>query len=551
MGKHEKFQPIPSFETNPAQYRHWSLAFDGAVATLTLGIDENNGMRSDYLLKLNSYDVGVDIELRDAIERLRFEHPEVRTVVITSDIPRVFCAGANIRMLASSTHAFKVNFCKYTNETRVGIEQASAESGVTFIAACNGTASGGGYELAEACNEIYLIDDGSSAVSLPEVPLLGVLPGTGGLTRLVDKRKVRRDIADVFCTKAEGFRARDAVKYRIVDGSFPRSKWDAGIAAKASEASARHATRSETGVTLTPFKVDVTETSRHYTTVDLDLDLKARLATITVKAPTEAAPADAAALRAEGAETWSFRVWRELHDALQHLRFNHPTLGLILFKTTGDASAVLAHDATLYAAKGDWFADEVLWYQARTLRAVDNTSRSMFALIDEGSCFVGSLFEIPLACDRSYMLEDEDGAVTVQVTEASGGAYPMATNMTRLQCRFAGEPEKVNEALEAGSTIDGPDAYDMGLVTMAPDDIDWEDEIRIAIEERASLSPDALTGMEQNLRFVGAETPECKIYGRLSAWQNWIFQRPNATGDDGALTLFGQPERPTFDWRRT
>ena len=551
MGKNEKFQPIASFETSPDQYRHWKLSFDGAIATLTLSIDENNGMRDDYLLKLNSYDVGVDIELRDAVERLRFEHPEVRTVVVTSDLARIFCAGANIRMLATSTHAFKVNFCKYTNETRVGIEQASAESGKTFIAACNGTASGGGYELAEACDEIYLVDDGSSAVSLPEVPLLGVLPGTGGLTRLVDKRMVRRDIADVFCTKAEGFRARDAVKYNIVDGSFPRSKWEAGIAGKAAEAATRTETRSTEGIPLTPLTVDIQERARHYTSVSLELDTDARVATITVKAPEQAAPASAAELRGLGDQAWSLRVYRELHDALLHLRFNHPTVGLLLFRTSGDGEAVKAHDASILEHAGDWFADEVRFYQARVLRAVDNTSRSMFALIDEGGCFVGSLFEISLACDRSYMLEDEDGEVTIEVTEASSGAYPMATGMTRLQCRFAGEPDRVGAAIEHGEAIDGPDAFDMGLVTMAPDDIDWDDEIRIAIEERASLSPDALTGMEQNLRFVGAETPEGKIYGRLSAWQNWIFQRPNATGDEGALTLFGHPERPSFDWRRT
>ncbi|TNE84152.1 MAG: benzoyl-CoA-dihydrodiol lyase [Deltaproteobacteria bacterium] len=551
MGKHEKFQPIESFETHPDRYKHWKLSIDGAIATLALCIEETNGMRDDYLLKLNSYDVGVDIELRDAVERLRFEHPQVTAVVVTSDLPRIFCAGANIKMLATSTHGFKVNFCKYTNETRGGLEEASRECGITFIAACNGTASGGGYELAEACDEIYLIDDGSSAVSLPEVPLLGVLPGTGGLTRLVDKRKVRRDIADVFCTKAEGFRARDAVKYHIVDGSFPRSKWDDGIAKKAEEAAARHGARAESGVVLTPLTVEVGENTRSYQSVDLSFDPETRVATITVKAPTEPAPADAAALMAEGANSWSFRVWRELHDALLHLRFNHPTVGLILFKTEGDADAVLAHDAVVLGNQDDWYASEVRRFQARVLRAVDNTSRSMFALIEEGSCFVGSLFELTLACDRSYMLEDEDGEVAIRVTEASAGAYPMATGMTRLTCRFQLEPELVTQALEHGAAIDAPEAFDMGLVTLAPDDIDWEDEVRIAIEERASLSPDALTGMEQNLRFVGPENADCKVYGRLSAWQNWIFQRPNAVGDEGALTLFGHPERPSFDWRRT
>lgn len=553
MGTEVKHQRVASFETHPDRYRHWQLSFDGPVARLALCIDENNGLREgDYLLKLNSYDLGVDLELHDACERLRFEHPEVRAIVVTSDLPRIFCAGANIRMLASSTHGFKVNFCKYTNETRCGLEEATRESGQTYIAALNGTASGGGYELALACEEIYLIDDGTAAVSLPEVPLLGVLPGTGGLTRLVDKRMVRRDLADLFCTKAEGFRTRDAKRYDIVDGGFPRSKWDEGITRVAAEAAARNPARESRGVTLPPLSVEVAENGdRTYAHVSLSLDADARSATLTVRAPTAPPPASADALRAEGAGTWGFQAFRELEDALLHLRFNHPTLGLILIRTEGDPAAVLAHDKALHDAAGDWFADELRWYRGRVLRRVDNTSRSLFALIEEGSCFVGTLFELAQACDRQYMLEDEDGEVTIELSEANRGLYPMATGVSRLGTRFMGSADALEEALGATGTLDGPAADDLGLVTMALDDIDYEDEVRIACEERVSLSPDALTGMEQNLRFVGAENCETKIYGRLSAWQNWIFQRPNAVGEEGALTLFGHPERPTFDWKRT
>jgi len=553
MGTEVKQQTVDSFETHPDRYRHWKLSIDGPVATLALCIDETNGLRpDDYLLKLNSYDLGVDIELHDAVERLRFEHPEVRAVVVTSDLPRIFCAGANIRMLASSTHGFKVNFCKYTNETRCGLEEATSESGQTWIAALNGTASGGGYELALACEEIYLIDDGTAAASLPEVPLLGVLPGTGGLTRLVDKRMVRRDLADLFCTKAEGFRTRDAVKYGIVDGGFPRSKWDDGIAKVAANAAERSPARDSQGVALPPLTVEVDQDgNRTYQNVTLTLDPDGRTATLTVKAPTAPPPTDAAALRAEGASTWGFQAFRELEDALLHLRFNHPTLGLILFRTEGDPFNLLSHDAVLHDAKGDWFADELRWYRARVLRRVDNTSRSMFALIEEGSCFVGVLFELAQACDRQYMLEDDEDQNFIQLNAASHGLYPMATGVSRLGTRFMGDSDALDNALAQDGPITAQDADDLGLVTMALDDIDYEDEVRIAVEERASLSPDALTGMEQNLRFVGAENCETKIYGRLSAWQNWIFQRPNAVGEEGALTLFGHPERPTFDYRRT
>ncbi|MFK7929145.1 MAG: 2,3-epoxybenzoyl-CoA dihydrolase [Myxococcota bacterium] len=553
MGTDVKLQLIPSFETHPDRYKHWSLSVDGAVARLALCIDETNGLRpDDYLLKLNSYDMGVDLELHDAVERLRFEHPAVRSVVITSDLPRIFCAGANIRMLASSAHGFKVNFCKYTNETRCGLEEATRESGQTYIAALNGTASGGGYELALACEEIYLIDDGTAAVSLPEVPLLGVLPGTGGLTRLVDKRMVRRDLADLFCTKAEGYRTRDAKKFDLIDGGFPRSKWDDGMVQVAAAAAARNPARDPNGVVLPPIEVQGDHTGdRTYKYVRLTLDPAARTATLTVLGPDTPAPADAAALRAEAANTWGFRAFRELEDALLHLRFNHPTLGLILFRTEGDSAAVLAHDAVLHDSSGDWFADELTWYRGRVLRRVDNMARSMFAIIEEGSCFSGTLFELAQACDRQYMLEDDDGAVAIQLNSANAGLYPMVTNVSRLGTRFAGSAEALANALAQTAPMDGPAAEDMGLVTMSLDDIDWEDEVRIAIEERASLSPDALTGMEQNLRFVGAENCDTKIYGRLTAWQNWIFQRPNAVGDEGALTMFGHPERPTFDWTRT
>lgn len=554
MGTDVKIQHIPSFATNPSAYRHWQLTIDGSVARLALNIDEQNGLRpDDYLLKLNSYDLGVDIELHDAVERLRFEHPGVRTVVITSDMPRIFCAGANIRMLASSTHGFKVNFCKYTNETRVGMEEASQESGQRYLAALNGTASGGGYELALACDEIWLIDDGTAAVSLPEVPLLGVLPGTGGLTRLVDKRHVRRDLADLFCTKAEGFRARDAVKYDIVDGSYPRSKWDEGVAGRAAELAASSPARDTQGISLPEIKAEISADGRRlsYKHVSVVLDPDSRTAALTVHAPTEPAPASAAELRAQGAETWGFRTFRELEDALLHLRFNHDTIGLITVHTAGSAQAVLDHDAILHDSAGDWFADELRWYRARVLRRVDNTARTFFALIDEGSCFVGTLFELAQACDRQYMLEDDDGEVTVQLNAASHGLYPMSTGASRLQVRFIGSREKLESALDSTEPLTGPDADDLGLVTLCLDDIDFEDEVRIAIEERVSLSPDALTGMEQNLRFVGAENCQTKIYGRLSAWQNWIFQRPNAVGETGALSLFGHPERPEFDWRRT
>jgi benzoyl-CoA-dihydrodiol lyase len=546
-----RFQPVPSFETHPSRYRHWRLSTDGDVATLTLDVVETNGLRDDYVLKQNSYDLGVDLELHDALERLRFEHPEVRCVVVTSAQPKVFCAGANIRMLATSTHHFKVNFCKYTNETRVGIEESSRESGLRWLAALNGTAAGGGYELALACDRIALIDDRSSAVSLPEVPLLGVLPGTGGLTRLVDKRKVRRDVADVFCTKAEGFRAREAVKSGLVDTSFPRSQWDDQVAALARELAASSPARATTGIDLPALEVEADEGGgRRYLYVETAIDRSTRSATLTVRGPDAPAPADAEALRDQAAGTWSLRAFRELDDALLHLRFNEPEVGLVLIRTAGDAEAVLAHDAALRSLEGDWLADEIRWHQGRVLRRLDNMAKSMFAVIDAGSCFAGTLFELALAADRSYMLAD--GEVTIRVAAASDGHLPMQTGLSRLAARFQGDPSKVDAALATGGEpLDGEAAFERGLVTLAPDELDWEDEVRIAVEERVSLSPDALTGMEQNLRFVGPEGCDTKIYGRLSAWQNWIFQRPNAVGEQGALTLYGHPESPRFDWGRT
>ena len=543
---------VIDFETNPSQYQHWRMEFRGRVAYLTLDVKEDAPLSSGYELKLNSYDLGVDIELYDAVQRLRFERPQIHTVVLQSGKDRIFCAGANIRMLASADHGFKVNFCKFTNETRNAIEDASAQSGQRYISVIEGVCAGGGYELALATDYIILADDGSAAVSLPEVPLLAVLPGTGGLTRLTAKRKIRRDVADVFCTKAEGFRARDAKKYRLIDTSFPRSKWDDGIVALAKDIASKSPARSTEGIDWTPLQVTVEEDGgRTYRDVSLTFDEARRVATLTIRSPEQDAPTSADALRSQGASTWSLNAFRELEDALFHLRFNHSTVGLVLLKTEGDADAVLAHEAALRDLGDDWLASEIIAFQGRVLRRLDNTAKTLFAIIDEGSCFAGILFELTLAADRSYMLEDEDEAVTIQVSAASNGTHPMSTGMSRLEARFHGEPERIDAVLALDEPLTGPDAFDEGLVTLAPDDIDWEDELRIAIEERVSLSPDALTGMEQNLRFVGPETCDTKIFGRLSAWQNWIFQRPNAVGDEGALTLYGHPERPSFDWDRT
>jgi benzoyl-CoA-dihydrodiol lyase len=553
--------PPVSFETHPDRYRHWGLKFDdtGRIATLTMQVADDGAMwEGRYELKLNSYDLGVDIELNDAIQRLRFEHPETRVLVITGpDDSKVFCAGANIRMLGGSPHAFKVNFCKYTNETRVSLEDAAAGSGLHSIAALNGTASGGGYELALAAAEILLIDDGNAAVSLPEVPLLGVLPGTGGLTRITDKRRIRRDMADVFCTKAEGFRARDAKKYRFIDGSFPRSQWTQGVAARAATMADAMAAawpqRNGAGVALPPLQRTDREDGWAYPSVNVRID--GRVAELTMSGPTDSPTRTAA--------TWSLQAFRELEDALLRLRLNHLDVGVLVLRTQGDPKAVLQHDSWLLEGagwasdgwapgKGDWFLREIALFQARTLRRLDNMAKSLFTLVEPGNCFAGVLFELVLSADRSFMREDDDGENSVVLSPSNGGPFPMANGLTRLQERFLGEPGATEAALAtAGRALDTGKVDKLGLCTAAPDDIDWEDEVRIAIEERVSMSPDALTGMEQNLRFGGAETCETKIYGRLSAWQNWIFQRPNAVGDRGALTMYGHPERPIFDYRRT
>ena len=550
MGTVQRETRVPSFETHPSRYRHWKLQIDGSVATLLMDVVEAGGLRDDYLLKQNSYDMGVDVELSDAIERLRFEHPEVRCCVITSAQPKVFCAGANILMLASSTHGFKVNFCRYTNETRLGMEDASMRSGLRFLAACNGTAAGGGYELALAADEIWLIDDGNAAVSLPEVPLLAVLPGTGGLTRLVDKRKVRRDLADVFCTRAEGMRARDALKMGLIDGTYARSKWTDGMATEARRLADRPA-RSERGIALLPLEIEVSADGRHRRGkhTELRIDADRRVAELTVFAPTGAAPSDEAALSDGGCRTWSMAAFRELENHLLELRFHQDVVGVITVRASGDARAVLAHDAALASLAGTWLADEIRWYQGRVLRRFDQTARSLFAIAEPGSCFAGSLLELALAADRVYM--KDAGGTAIHVGPGQDGTWPTTTGASRLAVRFLGEPEKVGEAVAAGGPLDASEAMERGLVTFAPDDIDWDDEVRIAVEERVSLSPDALTGMEQNLRCVGVENGDSKIFGRLSAWQNWIFQRPNAVGEEGALTLYGHPTRPRYDWRRT
>ena len=541
----------PNFETHPSKYKHWHLEVDGPVATLTMKVDPQGGLRDDYELKLNSYDLGVDIELADAIQRLRFGHPEVGALVFQSGLDRVFCAGANIPMLSSSAHAFKVNFCKFTNETRLYLEDASKHSGLKSLAACEGTCAGGGYELALACDQILLVDDGSSAVSLPEVPLLAVLPGTGGLTRIVDKRKVRRDLADVFCTTSEGVRGKRAVDWGLVDAIAPRSKFEDAVKERA-QALAAQADRNDRGpgIHLDPLSPTIEGDTITYRHVELKLDRSARTASLKVKAPETDQPTTAEAIQAAGADQWSLRCFRELDDAILRLRMHYFDVGLVLLETSGDPEKVLAVDAALAANQDHWLAREITLHMARVLRRLDVSSRSFFAVIDEGSCFAGSLFELALAADRSYMLEDDDEKVAVQLGALNGGALPMANGLSRLQTRFFGDSAALEKVMGTEGPIPTVDANDLGLVTLAADDIDWEDDLRIAVEERASLSPDALTGMEASLRFPGPETVESKIFARLSAWQNWIFQRPNAVGPSGALTKYGQPDRPTFDWTR-
>jgi benzoyl-CoA-dihydrodiol lyase len=539
------------FDAHPSAYRRWKLAVEGSVATLGMDVPEDAGLRPGYALKLNSYDLGVDIELADAVERIRFEHPEVRVLVLTSLKDKVFCSGANIYMLGSSSHAFKVNFCKYTNETRLYLEELAAASGVPVLAALNGTASGGGYELALACEWILLQDDGNSAVSLPEVPLLGVLPGTGGLTRLVDKRKVRRDLADAFSTLAEGVRGARAVDWNLVDEIAPRSKFAQALAAATERLSARAEPRSGPGVELRPLDAERDGDRTEYRHVVLDVDRKRRVATLLVRGPSDAEPESAAEMRERGSDLWALRAFRELDDALLELRFNHLDVGVVVLKTQGDPERVVGADrALLRASEADWFAHEVVLKLRRVLRRLDLTARTLFAVIDEGSCFAGSLFELALAADRSYMLHADAGP-RIRLDAMSFGPLVTYSGLTRLETRFLGNPEAARTLASREEPLAAAAALERGLVTFAPDEIDWEDEVRIAIEERAAFNPDALTGMEANLRFAGPETMETKIFGRLSAWQNWIFQRPNAVGETGALTSYGKPERPAFDFVRT
>jgi benzoyl-CoA-dihydrodiol lyase len=541
-----------TFERQPETYRHWKLSFEGAVATLGMDVQEDGGLRSDYRLKLNSYDLGVDIELADAIQRIRFEHPEIRSVIITSLKERVFCAGANIFMLRGSTHSWKVNFCKYTNETRLAIEDASAHSGLKFVAALNGICAGGGYELALACDEILLVDDGNSAVSLPETPLLGVLPGTGGLTRVVDKRMVRRDLADFFGTVAEGVKGRRAVEWRLVDAVHPTSRFKEKVAQRANElAAASNRPGQGSGITLGPLQPVVTDSRIAYSTVQLDLDRAKRLATLTVSAPAEPQPATVEGIVSLGDRFWPLRAFRELDDALLRLRFNEPSVGTVVVKTIGAAADVLAVDAVLLEHQDHWLVREVIHFIKRTLKRMDLTSRSFFALIEPGSCFAGTLFELALAADRSYMLDDAEQPNGIALSPMNGGPLKMSNGLTRLETRFLATPALVCELLSEKEPFDSQSALDAGLVSFAPDELDWDDEVRLALEGRAALSPDALTGMEANLRFAGPETMETKIFGRLTAWQNWIFIRPNAVGEKGALTSYGSQSRPEFDFGRT
>jgi benzoyl-CoA-dihydrodiol lyase len=541
-----------AFETSPARYRHWTLAFDGPIATLSMDVQEDAGLSPDYKLKLNSYDLGVDIELADAVQRIRFEHPEVHTVVITSVKERIFCAGANIFMLRGSTHAWKVNFCKFTNETRLAIEDASQHSGLTFLAALNGICAGGGYELALACDEILLVDDGNSAVSLPETPLLGVLPGTGGLTRVVDKRKVRRDLADVFATLAEGIKGKRAVEWRLVDAVYPTSQFKERVAARARELASRSDRPSVgPGVTLGALNPRVSASGIEYSSVDLRIDRDRRVATLTVAGPEGAQPSTPAEIVAAGDGFWPLRAFRELDDALLRLRFDEPLIGTVVVKTAGDIDAILAMDALLTAHQDHWLVREIVHFMKRTLKRMDLTAKSFFASIEPGSCFAGSLFELALAADRAYMLDDQEQPNGVALSGMNGGPLAMSNGLTRLETRFLADQASVADLLAHDGPFDPQGALEAGLVSFAPDELDWDDEVRLAVESRAALSPDALTAMEANLRFAGPETMETKIFGRLTAWQNWVFVRPNAVGPRGALTAYGSQSRPEFDFNRT
>jgi benzoyl-CoA-dihydrodiol lyase len=543
------------YRTDPSRYRHWKLKFEGPVATLAADFDENAGLRPGYKLKLNSYDLGVDIELNDAISRIRFEHPEVRTVVVTSAKEKVFCSGANIFMLGVSSHAWKVNFCKFTNETRNGLEDSSQHSGLKFLAAVNGACAGGGYELALACDEIVLVDDRSSAVSLPEVPLLGVLPGTGGLTRVTDKRHVRHDLADIFCTTTEGVRGQKAKDWRLVDDIAKPAQFAAKVQERALQLAAQSDRPANArGVKLEPLAVTVEADALRYAHVGVEIERARRTATFTVRGPAGAQPNDVAGIEAAGAAWYPLQMARELEDAILNMRTNELDIGTWLIKTEGDAAAVLALDATLLANQNHWLVRETIGLLRRTFSRLDVSSRSLFALIEPASCFAGSLLELALACDRSYHLalpDDEAKAPKITVGEANLGLFPMVTGQSRLGRRFYDEQPALDAVrAKAGQALDADAAFALGLVTSNPDDIDWADETRIAIEERVSMSPDALTGMEANLRFNGPENMFTRIFGRLTAWQNWIFQRPNAVGEKGALKVYGKGDKAAFDWNR-
>ncbi len=543
------------YQTHPSQYRHWKLKFEGPVATLAADFDENAGLRPGYKLKLNSYDLGVDIELNDAINRVRFEHPEVRTVVVTSAKEKVFCSGANIFMLGVSSHAWKVNFCKFTNETRNGLEDSSANSGLKFLAAVNGACAGGGYELALACDEIILVDDRSSAVSLPEVPLLGVLPGTGGLTRVTDKKKVRHDLADLFCTSVEGVRGQKAKDWRLVDDIAKPAQFAAKVQERALQlAAGSDRPAAGKGVTLPRLACSIEADALRYPNVTVAIARAQRTAVFTVKAPTGSQPADVASIEAAGAAWYPLQMARELEDAILQMRTNELDIGTWLIKTEGDAAAVLAMDATLLTNQNHWLVRETIGLLRRTFSRLDLSSRSLFALIEPGSCFAGSLLELALACDRSYMLalpDDAEKAPKITVGDANFGLYPMITAQSRLQRRFYNEQPALEAVrAKAGQALDADTAFAVGMVTSNPDDIDWADETRIAIEERVAMSPDALTGLEANLRFNGPENMFTRVFGRLTAWQNWIFQRPNAVGEKGALKVYGKGDKAAFDWNR-
>ena len=547
--------PRVDYQTNPSQYKHWKLAFEGPVATLAADFDENAGIRPGYKLKLNSYDLGVDIELNDAINRIRFEHPEVRTVVLTSAKEKVFCSGANIFMLGVSSHAWKVNFCKFTNETRNGLEDSSKHSGLKFLAAVNGACAGGGYEVALACDEIILVDDRASAVSLPEVPLLGVLPGTGGLTRVTDKRHVRHDLADLFCTSVEGVRGQKAKDWRLVDDIAKPQVFAQKVQERALALAAQSDRPADgKGVALTPLQCTIEADALRYSHVTVEIARAQRTATFTVNAPTGAQPTDVAGIEAAGSDWYPLQLARQLEDAILSMRTNELDIGTWLIKTEGDAASVLAMDATLLAHKDHWLVRETIGALRRTLSRFDVSSRSLFALIDAGSCFAGTFLELALTCDRIYHLalpDDEARAPKITVADTNFGLYPMVTGQSRLQRRFYDEQPALDAVrAKAGQSLDADAAFALGLVTSNPDDLDWTDEVRIAVEERVAMSPDALTGMEANPRFNGPENMFTRVFGRLTAWQNWIFQRPNAVGEKGALKVYGKGEKTVFDWNR-